>query len=344
MNRDEYISTFLPEGIPELWCPMITHFQAAGSPDRDRIHRHLEELKDDVRGILIPGSTGEGWDMNDEDILRLLDIVLDKTADTGQYMLIGVLKTETQAMIESIGKSAAHLMKRSSSDTWEEAFVKNRVAGFTVCPPSGAELSQEKIREGLEAVLSLGYPLSLYQLPQITSNEMEPDTIEYLAGAYQNFFLFKDTSGEDKVAEAGKNYGGVFLVRGAEGGYARWSKTGGGPYDGFLLSTANTFSRELMQILRDLKSGKIDSARKKSDAVERAVTAMFELTAGFPSGNPFANSNKVFDHIRAWGEDAEDRPAPLLYDGARIPDEWIRRGLELLKKHALSVSGAYLLN
>lgn len=344
MNRDEYISTFLPEGIPELWCPMITHFEAAATPDRDRIHRHLEVLKDDVRGILIPGSTGEGWDMNDADILRLLEIVLDKTAETGQYMLIGVLKTETQAMIDSITKSVDYLIARSGGGSWSEAFVKNRVAGFTICPPSGADLSQEEITEGLEAVLSLGYPLALYQLPQITSNEMEPSTIGYLAGRYQNFFLFKDTSGEDRVAEAGRDYGGVFLVRGAEGGYSRWSKAGGGPYDGFLLSTANTFSRELMQILRDLGDGKADRARKTAEAVEHAVTAMFELTAGFPSGNPFANSNKVFDHIRAWGEDAAVRPAPLLYDGARIPEEWIRRGLELLKKHAIPIRGGYMQN
>ncbi|MDY7027914.1 MAG: dihydrodipicolinate synthase family protein, partial [Spirochaetota bacterium] len=152
MNRDEYIRRFLPEGIPALWCPMITHFKAAATPDRDRIHRHLDTLKDDVRGILIPGSTGEGWDMNDADILRLLDIVLDKTAETGQYMLIGVLKTETQAMIDSISNNVDYLTARSGGGSWSEAFVKNRVAGFTICPPSGADISQEEIREGLEAV------------------------------------------------------------------------------------------------------------------------------------------------------------------------------------------------
>jgi hypothetical protein len=43
----------------------------------------------------------------------------------------------------------------------------------------------------------------------------------------------------------------VGLLRGAEGRYARWSKAHSGPYDGFLLSSANSFPAQLAAILDD---------------------------------------------------------------------------------------------
>lgn len=81
------------------------------------------------------------------------------------------------------------------------------------------------------------------------------DPRQALAGRHPNFILSQDTSGADRVALSGLELEGVFLVRGAEGGYDRWTKPAG-PYDGCLLSTANTFAAELHEVQALLAAGR----------------------------------------------------------------------------------------
>ena len=66
--RRKTVAQVFPDGIPWLWCPPLTHFRAARGFDEQRIRRHLEVLSPFVKGILVPGSTGGGWEMNDEEI------------------------------------------------------------------------------------------------------------------------------------------------------------------------------------------------------------------------------------------------------------------------------------
>jgi dihydrodipicolinate synthase/N-acetylneuraminate lyase len=65
-------------------------------------------------------------------------------------------------------------------------------------------------------------------LPHVTKNELAPETVAALVDRCPNVFLFKDTSGTDRVALAGLGLGRVFLVRGAEGGYSGWLTPVGG--------------------------------------------------------------------------------------------------------------------
>ena len=329
-SRQALQRALFPDGIPCLWCPTLTHFRAARTPDSERIGAHLTSIAPYIGGILVPGSTGEGWEMTDADIQKLLGIVLDAAAELGIRVLIGVLKTsvdEMLACLESLEPTRSH----------------PAVAGVTICPPKGSELSQEAIHEGLARVLSCGWPTALYQLPQVTQNEMSPETVAALAAEFANVILFKDTSGEDKVASSGLDFGGVFLVRGAErGGYAPWPKSGGGSYDGFLLSTANVFAKELSELLRLLDAGETAPAQDLSGKLVFAVSAAFALVADFPHGNAFANANKVLDHLMAYGEAAENHAPPLLYSGTRLPSSFIRSGAELLWEHGLLPQLGYL--
>lgn len=312
-----------PNGIPRLWCPTLTHFQAAREPDAGRIRAHLDALSPCVHGILVPGSTGEGWEMNDADILALLNIVLDAAQKSEVRVLVGVLKTSVEEMLACI-------------DAMKVILEHPAVAGITVCPPKGKELSQPAIHDGLVTVLKQGWPTALYQLPQVTQNEMSAETVLELAGEFSNFMLFKDTSGEDRVAKSGLDFGGVFLVRGAEqGGYALWPRTAGGPYDGFLLSTANVFSRELDEMLRLLDEGNSNAANAMSDKLVEVVSRAFDIVREFPVGNAFANANKMLDHCMAYGERALLIDPPMLYSGARLPKRFIEIALTLLRQHSL---------
>ncbi len=317
-DRNTLQLRLFPDGIPKLWCPTITHFAAARVPDARLIEEHLRHIAPYAKGILVPGSTGEGWQMSDDDIGHLLDIVLPLAHELDIRVLIGVLKTDVDQMLATL-------------DTLQPQSQHPAVAGFTVCPPKGANLSQAEISNGLRQVLKRGQPTALYQLPQVTGNEMLPATVALLAEEFSNFFLFKDTSGVDHVALSGLDLSGVFLVRGSEqAGYAQWPRAAGGPYDGFLLSTANAFAPELHRLLQLLEVGELARARQISSELQRLVEGAFAIVQNVSDGNAFANANKLLAHVRKIGAASCDQPPPMLYSGVRLPVELVARVQALL--------------
>lgn len=324
-TRADWHARLFPRGIPSLWCPLLTHYRDDGSLDRARIGAHLRHLAPHVKGFLIPGSTGDGWEMADSEVRELLGLAQEQTAQLGLHLLIGVLKTE------------AAEAKRLIQEPRREGFT-----GFTVCPPKGNDLAQATLRDALAGILELGLPTALYQLPQVTQNEMTPETVAELAARFPNFILFKDTSGADRVANSGQDLDGVFLVRGAEGGYASWLKSGGGPYDGFLLSTANCFGRELHQVIELLRTGQRDEAQRLSDRLSAVVKEVFALVAGLPDGNAFANANKAMEHFFAHGPSAVSVIPPRLHAGSRLPVEVIRQTGAALERHGFLPQRGYL--
>lgn len=310
-----------PHGIPQLWCPPLTFFRGPGDFDGPRIIEHLNALASEgVGGLLVPGSTGEGWQMNDDQIRELLSLVLDAAQVSGLKILIGVLKTETSAVLAAF-------------DALQDHSNHPAVAGFTVCPPKGVHLTQTEISLQLRRILSRGYPTALYQLPQVTENEMAAATVAELVTDFPNLILFKDTSGHDRVANAGLDLQGLFLVRGSEQqGYAKWMQSAGGPYNGLLLSTANVFASQLRQMLAFQAAGRFEAAAQLSDCMQATVTDAFALVAELKIGNPFTNANKLLLHLRQSGRAAADTDGPLLYSGERLPRELLQRAVSLIDK------------
>lgn len=320
-----------PGGAPELWSPTLTHFAAAHRFDRGRIAAHLACLARHVRGVLVPGSTGEGWEMSDTEVRRLLAHVLDLAPRLRLRVLIGVLKTEAAAAAAAVRDLAAWVRGRTGERDTLNALAAAHVAGFTVCPPRGADLGQAQLRAGVERILRLELPVALYQLPQVTHNELSPATVAALAARWPNFLLFKDTSGRDRVALSGRDLGGVFLVRGAEGDYARWPKTAGGPYDGFLLSSTNALAAPLVRMLAALRAGRAAEAEALSRRIERTIGGAFAAVAGVTAGNAFANANKILDHWMAWGSDrGAVAPPPRLIGGTTLPAPALATARQLL--------------
>ena len=340
--RRALIDRFFPQEIPPLWCPLITHYDSDGAIDRARMAVHLKYLSPHVKGFLIPGSTGDGWEMNDDEIRRLLEIALQLASELDVHLLIGVLKTNAAEARDTILDTLAWLRSRAVTGGDLAVLAGSHVCGFTICPPRGRELSQQQIGSALANVLETELPISLYQLPQVTENTMSPAIAAALAARFANFILFKDTSGADAVATSGQNLGGVFLVRGAEGDYCRWLKGAGGPYDGFLLSTANCFGRELHEIVSAVTAGRIEAATVLSTRLTGTVNEVFELVRTVPQGNPFANANKAMDHFFAYGPGAAKAAPPKLHAGVHLPVEVIRATGEILRHHQLMPDRGYL--
>lgn len=341
-ERQRLLRELVGSDVPRLWCPPLTHYTAAGALDTARMTAHWTSMLPNVRSFLIPGSTGDGWEMTEDEINALLDFATEMAQKRGAVLLIGVLRTDVPAMCNAILETMRRLRAKTRAEDPLQALKQCGVCGFAVCPPRGAELTQPQIQAGLETVLDLDLPTALYQLPQVTENEMSPSLVAQLAERYSNFLMLKDTGGKDRVALEDRGRSGVFLVRGAEGQYAEWLRETGGPYHGLLLSTANCFSARLRAIVTLLEEGKTEEARTLSSHLSRVVELVFGLVKDLPKGNPFTNANKSMDHYMAYGHDAERVPPPMLHAGVRLPVELISAVGQVLNEASLIPARGYM--
>jgi len=339
-QREHLLEQMFPGGVPTLWCPLITHYTDDGGIDRERMRAHLEHISPYVGGFLLPGSTGDGWELDETQSRQLIEYAIAETAALDRKLLIGALGQNTDTVMDSIASSLALIRQFNGGDGTTAGIDGRPVCGFTVCAPSGQDLTQAQIRSGLQAVLDLGLPTSLYQLPQVTGNEISAQTIRALAASYPNFYLFKDTSGTDRVADSG--FRDAILLRGAEGNYAQHLAANGGRYDGFLLSTANGFARELHAVRSLIDQGSTAQAEALSERLSSAVSEIFGFAQTLPDGNAFANANKAVDHFNAFGPAADTIDAPMLRCGRRLPARMLEFTGEILKGHQLMPQSGYL--
>ncbi len=348
-QRLNIVGTIFPDGIPQLWCPLLTHYRdTGGSLDSQRVRAHLRHLAPVVKTFLAPGSTGDGWEMSPQQQDELIGLLLQLSAELDLKLMIGVLRTGRGEARESIVAKTAELLGEDHS--WEPRTLAaelgaRRVSGFTVTPPRGSALTQSQIYSELAAVGELGVPLAFYQLPQITENEMEPETVAELAAGYPGFYMLKDTSGADRVALAAHehDYHGLFLVRGAERAYAEWHCTAGGPYHGFLLSTVNCFAHPLAEMLAALREGRAETAHSISARVSAVAEELFSAAAELPFGNPFSNANRAIDHVFAYGEqEALTREPPATISGNRLPPALIGQAVQALQREGFDARTGYL--
>ena len=341
-TRKSLLNKAFPSGIPRLWCPLLTHYTTEGKIDFGRMEAQIGHIAAWVKGFLIPGSTGDGWELNDTEASLVVDFALQQARKHDLRVLLGVLKPSVESMWNTIRWMLHKVCEFTGIDDPTEALLSVRVCGFTVCPPTGEFLSQDIISECLSVILDMGLPTALYQLPQVTGNEVSPETFTDFIENYPNLIFFKDTSGADRIATLCNDTGGVFLVRGAEGDYARWLKGAGGSYDGFLLSTANCFPSFLSTIIELIDNGDVEKARLLSDTINQTMDKVFALIHSVAEGNMFTNSNKAIDHYMAYGPSASKKQGPMLHAGVRLPESIIAETGKILTHFDLMPQEGYL--
>lgn len=342
-QRTEMVKTIFPEGIPTLWCPLLTHYRADGSIDTVRIAAHIRHMRPHIPAFLAPGTTGDGWEMSGNETESLIDFLLGEAEQQDFSVMLGVLRTEPGTVVPAIANIVRRYSGASLANGADAARLRSRhICGFTVTPPKGAQLDQVAIHRELEAIAETGVPLAIYQLPQITENEMSGETVADLVARFPNVYLMKDTSGRDAVVLSGCTLDNLFLVRGAEGEFARWSKAGGGHYDGFLLSTANCFAAELASMIAHLDAGRVADAEELSERVSRVIGELLEAAGPLSFGNPFTNANKAIDHHYAWGSRAEKQAPPMTHSGNRLPDALLNQAAVALKREGFQTGDGYM--
>ena len=336
LKRKALVHELFPAGLPRLWCPLLTHYKDDRSLDTERMAAHIGTMRKWISSFLVPGSTGDGWELSSSETDSLLDFLLSEAKSQDFSVMIGVLRT---GLGDSLDAIRYYLDRYTSGDTRVSALTDKRICGFTVTPPEGADLPQDLILGELSAIGESGVPLAIYQLPQITHNEMSPETVASLVLNYPNVYLFKDTSGFDKVVRSGVELDNLFLVRGAEGRYYENTASG---YDGFLLSTTNCFAKELTAILDYAAHGKADQAKDLSDRVSAVVEAVFAEAGKLDYGNPFSNANRAMDHYLAWGSAYATAPLPMTHSGNNLPKFLIEKAAMLLNQYGFEVRKGYL--
>ena len=341
-QRREFQNRFIGPVIPRLWCPTVTHYTMEGKIDAARVRAQLDFLSTWVKGFLIPGSTGDGWEMSEAEILELLAIAVPTMRKNQTKLLVAVLKTDATEALQFMQRIVAWVKVLTGKSDPAEALQAANICGFTVCAPKGKDLTVTEIADGIAPILETGLPLSLYQLPQITENELPPELVADFATRYSNLILFKDTSGKDHVVQSGLDFKGVFLVRGAEGGYAEALREHGGPYNGWLLSTANGFAEVLANIAALSEDGKLSEAKALSAKLAGVVEAVFKAVSGVKAGNAFANSAKAVDHFRAHGSAGLTNTPPRLHAGTDLPIEVIQRTGTILREAGWLPERGYL--
>jgi dihydrodipicolinate synthase/N-acetylneuraminate lyase len=341
-SRTSLVRSLFPDGVPQLWVPTLVFYDEAGRIDHERQSAHLAFMAPYLKGILVPGSTGDGWDMSDDEVIPALESVIPFAVKHGLDLIVGILRPapdSASALIESV---LYHLRNRAGKASLADAFAAARVRGLTItAPTSDPPLSQAAIASALRPILQRGVPIALYQLPQVTGNTMMPELVAGLAEEFPNLILFKDSSGTDEVALSGKMPEDVVLLRGAEGRYAHWSKAHGGPYDGFLLSSANSFPAQLAGILDDLQNGRVAEADRSSASVSAAVADAFAAVIEVRQGNAFTNANKALSQVMAYGDQALKAPPPRLHGGGRLPRSVLEAVQASVARHGLAPAHGY---
>jgi dihydrodipicolinate synthase/N-acetylneuraminate lyase len=341
-KRIELRENFFGEWMPGLWCPPLTHYTDKVEMDFERMTKHLVKMSRRVKAFLVPGSTSDGWELNKEEARLLLEYYLEMSKKLGIHLLVGVLRTDTATTRKGIEETMEWFRERVGKSDPIEVMKKLGVCGFTICADKGKDKTPEEIYEGLRGVLELKVPTALYQLPQVTENEISPEMAGRLAEEFSNFYLFKDSSGIDKVALSEVDFGGVFLLRGGEGDYWKWQKSNGGPYDGYLLGSANCFAVEISMIIELIGKGEIEKAKELSEKVTNVVRGVTKALKDFPAGNAFTNSSKAIDHFFAYGKAAMNIEPPMLHAGVRLEKEFIEIAGQALRENGLMPPKGYV--
>ncbi len=323
-ERSRWLHVLFPNSYPVLWCPILSHYREDGTLDEVRIHSHMSWLSQWVKGWLVPSSTGDGWEMNSDEEDQWLDLLENLAPSLGEsWLWVGVLRENVVHGVQRVKQLSARFPWKlgQTEPSPPRLGGKLTVCGVTVCPPTGAELTQKKIQADLETVAALGVPVCLYQLPQVTGNEVAPETFKNLTEHFGNLLAVKDSSGQDRLAVAMARQNSVLWLRGAEEGYLSWWKPTGGVYDGFLLSTANSLAVFYQAMLQAQKEGDEATAKDLDQRLSRVARRVFAVAGAVPFGNPFAHANRALDHFFAFGRRALSIESPRSHNGVALPME-----------------------
>lgn len=301
------------DGFPTLWFPPLTYYGPGGAIDTDRMISALGAIYPYSKGVLVPGSTGDGWVLTQDQQEYLVRFFL-RGFDFGRFsMMIGALKPTADETLASIERWCEILCGESGVDDPDEAMKKLDVKAFVFCVPAGVDDRDSQIRE-MSRMLDTGLPMAFYQLPLVTGVTVDPEVIAELACKFSNLIVAKDSGGRDEMARSGLLADRLMLLRGAEGDPSEMILGDAPIYDGLLLSTVNCFAREHSELMKGERTyaGYGDVIKEVFDAVED------------PISNAFSDAVRAICWAKEYGGASADIDC-YCFNGKKLPAELISR-------------------
>ena len=348
-ERETLIRHFFPKGMPNLWCPALTHVREDGSFDTRRIESQLNRVADFSSGWLMFGPTGHGDLFSDEDVVTLLAFSGRVAAKNNAFLLASTFATNAEHGLRRANRIVDWLRERSrdvqtpddddQSDGLIGAMVATRVMGIAVSAPVQLGTPSE-CESALRRYLDLGVPTAISQPPTPPENLIPPEVVAGLAADYANFVLFEDSSGQDRVVMSSADLSNVRKFRGASGNYMPWTKSMGGNYDGLMVGAVNGFGLQLSEMLGFLDEGFASHAVNLITPVQRVIDEASSAVAALEFGNRFANTQHAIDHFLAYGREPNSRPSLPL--GHEFPSDVLDRVKTVLDENGFLRASGYM--
>ena len=347
LRRADILRTVIPGAALPLWVPLLTPWTAgSGDVDVDRFHLRRRVLAAHTTLWMVGGTTGDGWELDDRQFEQLVRAALDAPEGVPRgHLLFALLGPTTAAVIERLNmlREMLGVSPEWSFERTLEHLRPRGVVGICLAPPVGEDIDQLSIAHHFEEVgRRARMPIALYEIPQVTGCRIAPETFNALVGSHEEIVLFKDSSGEDRLAAESSMLDSPVLVRGFESDYATALRAGGGDYDGLLLGSANNFGQELVAIVRATLSGMLSAAGVHASALQRRNKALFQAVAPAGVGNAFANANRAVDHVLAYGNRVAEVDPPALFDGSTLDRAIVESVVTVLDREGLRPTTGYL--
>lgn len=307
-------------GFPLLWFPPLTFYKEDGQIDYERMTVQMKKIRPFCKGVLVPGSTGDGWVLRQEQLEDLVMFFLKSEGFERFDMMIGALMPDADETLASIERWCKILRTVSGKTDDKEAMEALGVRAFVFCVPAG-EKDPQKQKSEMGRILGTGLPMAFYQLPLVTGVTVAPEVIAELAGKYPNLIAGKDSGGKDEMALSGLLKDRLMLLRGAEGDPTDLLLSSAPVYDGLLLSTVNCFAREYSEML----DGKL-AYRDFGGIIKKAFALVHT-----PVSNAFSDAVRAICHVQEHGDAACHIPC-YCYNGETLSPDLIEKVNKLMKQ------------
>ncbi|CAG0947674.1 partial 4-hydroxy-tetrahydrodipicolinate synthase, partial [Anaerolineae bacterium] len=176
--------------------PLVTPFKEDGTVNEKALQRLIEFLiRSGVHGVMPGGTTGEFALLTVEERQKLLEATLNTVNDRVLVLAqTGAVSTETTIALTRHAKAVG-------------------VVAATIITPYFVRLSEAALVEHYARVAQAvpDFPLFLYNIPQMTGNNITPEVVAALVPRCPNIIGMKESSGNlgqliDSKAAGGANF------------------------------------------------------------------------------------------------------------------------------------------
>lgn len=317
--RSVQLEALFPQGVPGLWCKLLTHCLPDGQVDWARMQAQLAFMRPHIQGFVLLDDDTVSLKLDAAERQKLIDWAMQSLRPRREFLMVAT--TASQAMRD------ADLFRSEEASCF---------TGLLVRPELPEQASQQELIDALTPVLRLNLPIALQQSDGTTSSLYAGQSVATLATRHENLLYFADASGEDAIARSGLLPAGLFKLRSAEGNYAQALASSGGLYHGLMLASANVFPEQLAQVVLAPALGKWDESR----AISARITQVIDSTRFLAQSLPRAI--RAIDHFMAFGPDAMKAAAPIVPNGNPLRHELLQAVESILTKEQLMPEKGYL--